>query len=406
MTGFANGGLDSSAPIKLSWQSVLGGGSGFKDLVAYAAEHGITLYPDFDFAYINERDTFDGVNLKSQAVRTIDGRYTRKQVYDSGYQMFQPVGGPAVSASVFESFWDKFGKRYNDYGNGAISLSTLGSDLNSDFDKNEPYHREDTKEYTEEFLSTVGETNRIMLSGGNAYALKYANVVTNVPLTSSDYIRASETVPFSGIVLHGSKQITGTPINMEGDIGSAVLSSIENGASPFFTLSYENTQNLKSDDYWSQYYSIAYDIWKEDVIRYYGILNDAIGTLQGSYISEHDFLDGYRVPDEDELAADRAAEAEVQKRNEEGTAAAEERYRLAQIRAKRLGTAEPSKYDYRYETETIDTQSKYKTQGGSVVLVGYEEGTKFILNYNSYAITVEYGGQQYQIEAMGFVKLG
>ena len=79
---------------------------------------------------------------------------------------------------------------------------------------------------------------------------------------------------------------------------------------------------------------------------------------------------------------------------------------MAQIRAKRLGTAEPSKYDYRYETETIDTQSKYKTQGGSVVLVGYEEGTKFILNYNSYAITVEYGGQQYQIEAMGFVKLG
>lgn len=406
LTGFANGGLDSTAPIKLSWQSVLGGSDGFKDLVAFASENGITVFPEFDFAYIGERDSFDGVNLKTQAVRTIDGRYTRKQVYDSGYQMFQAIGGPAVSASVFSDFWDKFGDRYNKYGNGAISLSTMGSDLNSDFDDDDPYHREDTKEFTEEFLAEVKENNQIMISGGNAYALKYADVITDVSLKSSDYIRASETVPFVGIVLHGSKVITGTPINMEGDIDSAVLSSIENGASPFFTLSYQNTQELKSDKNWSQYYSIAYDIWKEDVINYYEVLNDAIGDLQNSYIVNHEFLDGYRVPDEDEREADEKALAELEERNAAGAAEAAEKYRLAQIRAQRLGTEAPKERNYKFVPETLDVQSKYQTPTGSVVLVGYEGGVNFILNYNSYDVTVDYNGQQYQIEAMSFAKLG
>ena len=50
--------------------------------------------------------------------------------------------------------------------------------------------------------------------------------------------------------------------------------------------------------------------------------------------------------------------------------------------------------------------SKYKTARGTVVVVEYEGGTTFILNYNSFAIKVEYEGTKYEIEAMGFAKIG
>lgn len=407
LTGFANGGLDSTAPYKLSWQSALGGSDGLEALVAFAAEKGIALYPEFDFAYINQRETFDGVDLKAHAVKTIDGRYIRKQVYDSGFQEFVSVGGAAISASAFQYYWDGFSGRYNEYGIGSISLSTLGTDLNSDFDKNDPYHREDTKEYTADMLSSVSESNKIMISGGNAFALKYADIITDVSLTSSEYVRASETVPFTGIVLHGSKDITGTPINMEGDISQSVLNAIENGANLFFTLSYQNTQELASDEFWSKYYSISYDIWKDDVKKYYDILNGAMSDVQDAYIVDHDFLAAVRVPDADEAAADAAIKAEYDALVAAGQAEMQKKYDLAVARANRLGTAKPNAKDYRYVApEAPDLTTKYATQQGSVVYVEYEGNVGFVLNYNSFTVSATLtDGTVIEVEPYGFAKL-
>ena len=434
LTGFANGGLDSTAPIKLKWQSSLGGSDGLESLVSFAADKGIGLYPEFDFAYINSRDTFDGVDLKAHAVKTIDGRYIRKQVYDSGFQEFVSVGGAAISASVFDEYWEDFSGRFLDYNIGGISLSTLGTDLNSDFDDDDPHHREDTKEYTADMLQSVADANKVMISGGNAYALKYADIITDVSLTSSEYIRASQTVPFTGIVLHGSVDFTGTPINMEGDIDEAILNAIENGAGLFFTLSYQNTKELAADEFWSKYYSVSYDIWKNDVKEYYDILNGAMKDVQTSYITDHKFIDAIRDLDEDEIAADSAIydayEAEIRAAVE----AAEERYQLAVARAERLGAAAPDRNKFKPELPKALDQSgeiatytrmyvefcqgkitaeelgarpqmtsKYQTQTGSVVYVEYGDSVAFVLNYNSYPVRVQLGeAEAVVVEAGGF----
>ncbi len=390
LTGFANGGLDATVPYKLKWQSALGGDDGLESLISFAGENGIELYPEFDFAYVQSRGTFDGVNLKEHAVKTIDGRYIRKQVYDSGYQDFVSVGGAALSASVFEEYWDNFSEKYLKYNIGGISMATLGTDLNSDFDDDDPYHREDSKEFTSDMLASASESNKIMISGGNAYALKYASVVTDVSLTSSEYIRSSQSVPFTGMVLHGSVDFTGTPVNMEGDIDEALLNAIENGASMFFTLSYENTRELASDEFWSKYYSVSYDIWKDDVKKYYDILNGAMKDVQESYITDHAFVNAVRVPEDDEKAEDDALLAKYAEELATAQADADRRYALAVERAQRLGTAMPSKLDYKpAEVEMPDVVTKYQTQVGSVVYVEYENGTGFYLNYNTYPVSVQ-----------------
>ena len=96
----------------------------------------------------------------------------------------------------------------------------------------------------------------------------------------------------------------GSPLNMEGDINYAKLKAIENGASIYFTLSYQNTQLLKEDTLLSQYYSVRYDIWFDDVVEVYDELNREMGELQNKYIVHHEFLSGMRVPDTNELAGD------------------------------------------------------------------------------------------------------
>lgn len=436
LTGYANEGMEPTYPYNLKWTKIVGGADGFRDLVKYATENDFNIYPDFDFAYVKNFASFDGISLRKHAVRTIDDRYTSRRAYDAATQSFDRSFSLAISPAYYESLYAKFGPNYLEYGNSAIAATTLGTDLNSDFDEDEPYHREDNKEFTIELLEQLdNDYSSVMIEGGNAYAIKYADVILGASLTSSNNSKASQSIPFLGMVYHGSKVITGTATNMEGDINEAILNAIENGAGMYFILSYQNTNELKEDFMLSKYYSVSYDIWKDDVAKYYTVLNDAIKDLQTSYIVDHEFMDAERVPDEDELEADRIAEEEALAAEAEKEAEAllkEERAkRLAERLARESGeiieTEEPAEDTTATETDTeeetdgnvnefgeeildaeeeeIVVPDKYKTTVGSVVRVEYEGGVNFILNYNSFAITVEYDGQTYTIDGLNFVRI-
>ena len=127
---------------------------------------------------------------------------------------------------------------------------------------------------------------------------------------------------------------------MAGDIRYEILKCIENGASMYFILSYDNTEILKEDEMLSKYYSIRYDIWKDDVVSLYTELNEVLAPLQTKLITDHEFLIGERIPDTD-------------------------------------------------ETPDTEGTGKYRTMDdGRIVRVEYEDGTTFLLNYNYFAVTV------------------
>ena len=140
-----------------------------------------------------------------------------------------------------------------------------------------------------------------MTDGGNAYTWGYVDHIINVDLDSSRYVKSSASVPFIGAVLHGYVEFAGTPFNEEGDTDYAILRAIENGAGLYFILSYQNTNELKEDMFLSQYYSVRYDIWREDIVNYYNKLNEQLRDVQTKVIVEHSFLEGVRVLDEQEL---------------------------------------------------------------------------------------------------------
>ena len=340
LTGFANGGMTSTVPYHLNWESAVGGAAGFKKLVAYAKEQGFGIFPDFDFVYINKTDIFDGVDLKSHAVKTIDNRYTSKREWSATYQTYMGYYQLAIAPSSYDRFVSKLTSNYMKYNPTGISVSTLGSDLNSDFNEENPLNREDSKEYTLDALRKISELvnddgNRVevMTDGGNSYAWKYVDYILNMPMNSSRFNKSSNAVPFIGVVLHGYVNFAGTPINEEGDIEYAFLKAVENGASIYFTLAYQNTQKLKEDSRLSQHYSIIYDIWKDDLVELYVELNNLLCDLQDKLIIGHEFLTGERIPDADEVLAD-AEEAEQAARDEaEAAAAAEKKQQLAEALA-------------------------------------------------------------------------
>ena len=319
LTGYANGGMHYTMPGNLKFEKAVGGKQGFIELLEKAADvnkqedSNFGVFPDFDFAYMSNSALFDGHSAYKHNAQTIDGRYASKRVYSATQQKYENYYDMVISPAYFADFYEKLTENYKKYENViGISVSSLGSALNSDFDEDEPYNREDAKKFTADAFKYFSENyDQVMTDAGNAYTWKYVDHILGVYLDSSRYNFASEAVPFIGVVLHGSIRFAGEPLNMEGDLQYAMLKAIENGASPYFILSYQNTQVLKEDKQLSKYYSIRYDIWKDDIYDTYSVLNDVLKDVQDKYIVGHSFLPGAeRIPDSDELANDILSEYE------------------------------------------------------------------------------------------------
>ena len=329
LTGFTKGGItDPQVPYYLNWEGAVSEEMSYEELLK-DAEGKYGVYPDFDFAYVKGDGMFDGLSLKKHAVKTIDNRYSSKREYSATKHTYISYYDLALSPAYFSNFYNKLTKAYNDnYGRGGIAVSTLGHALNSDFDEDEPYNREDSKKFTVEALEHMSNSfDSVLTSGGNAYTWKYVDHITDVALDSSRYSQSWASVPFLGMVLHGYVEFAGEPINMEGNIEYALLKAIENGSAIQFILSYRNTNNLKNYEELSKYYSVRYDIWFDDVVSLYRELNTALNGVQTDLIEEHDFIKGTRIPDNDELiknaedliAANNKAEADYLKALDEMT---------------------------------------------------------------------------------------
>lgn len=308
MSGYTKGGMtNGTMPYNLKWEKTVSDDMDFEELLEMAKEEGFGLFPDFDFVFASNNTMFDGLSLKKHAVKTIDNRYTSKREYSATRHTHVSYFQLAISPAYFDHFYEKFVPKYQSYEPIGISVSTLGSYLNSDFDEDEPYNRDDSMQDTIKAFQYIREqfaNAEVMTSGGNAYSWKYVDHITDIALDSSRYSVSCASVPFLGIVLHGYVELAGSATNMEGNLDYAFLKSLENGASMKFILSYRNTANLKEYETLSKYYSVRYDIWFNDVVSMYHELNELLRGVQTSTIEEHSFLDGVRIPDDDELAAD------------------------------------------------------------------------------------------------------
>lgn len=423
LTGFVNGGLYSLPPTKADFQSEVGGDSGFKEFTQYAKDNNIGVYTDFDFVFLHNTGWFDGFSYSNNAVKTIDGRYTQRQQYYSDIQSLGANGEVVMSVSSLKEFYLKVKEDLEELGATGISAATLGKYLNSDFNTDAPYNREDARYETAKVLGLMKQDfGGVMTDAGNAYTWQYADHILNVALDSSRFINTSQAIPFVGMVLHGSVEFAGEPLNTAGDIDYEILKMIENGASPYFKLSYRNAEKLKEDMALSQYYSVRYDIWKEDLIKYYNEINEALKDVQTATIENHEFVEASRIPGELEKKEDEEALAEATEKNETEKRRTEEKERRAALLEEKLAAREllnnppetnadgeettqatettqttettetaeePTEETPAEEEELIDLTTKYLTQTGTVVKVTYSNGKTFILNYNNFDITCD-----------------
>ena len=314
LTGFANGGMHYTYPAKVRWERACGGKDAFDYLLSEAKKvtdegNGFGIFPDFDFIYIHNTEIFDGVSNLRNVSRMVDNRYASKQEYDAVLQEYVTYYTLVVNAGTFEELYGKFLSKYSAHAATGISVSTMGSDLNSNFDEDNLINRSEAEAYLTAVLDKmVNEQGyEVMVDKGNFYTYKYVSHIIGAATDSSHYRYSSYAVPFLGMVLHGYVNYTGEPLNYAGTPQYYILRAIENGAAPYYVLCYQNAGHLKDDSILSKYYGVDYNTWFESIIKTYNELNGAIGGLQSYKIVDHKIILGERVVDAGEQAANYAA---------------------------------------------------------------------------------------------------
>ena len=309
LTGYANGGMTFTYPTRVWWQGSLGGEAGFKALLdkaeavnAKSAEgYNLGVYPDFDFLYIVKEGLFDGVSRRGTASKMVDNRYASKQIYNSILQEYESTFSLVVSPDTYEGLYEKFLKDYSKYDAHGLSVSTLGSDLNSNFDEKNAINRELSLGYVKNLFGKMSADYSVMTDVGNIYSMKYVDHVLNMSVDSSHYQYSTYTVPFYGMVFHGYVNYAGSPVNYSGSTSYEILRAIENGAGLYYILCYQNTNYLKDDKNLSKYYGVDYHNWKDEIVSQYKIIDEALSDLQTDEIVDHVMLNAERVIDRDEI---------------------------------------------------------------------------------------------------------
>lgn len=282
---WANGGFDNRVNNTVKLIGALGDQKSFRDLSAYASQKNIGLYPDVDFMYVGEKTL--GFDANKNAAKTISDVTAFRYAYNLGTNaMDTDTGRYIVKPASLLGHVKGFLEKYQTYENPFISVSTFGTDLNSDFSAKNGSNREEAKNRVIESLEHLkGSGYAISSSGANAYTLKYLSFVTDVPEDSSRYYILDHSVPFYQIVIHGYIPYSGGKINLAGNQKAAFLKALELGASPSYLWTYAPNHELKGTDY--DYFSTYYENWYGSAMSLYRTLNEVLADVQGAAIVQH-----------------------------------------------------------------------------------------------------------------------
>ncbi|OXS61232.1 hypothetical protein B1A99_06880 [Cohnella sp. CIP 111063] len=286
-SGWFNKGYYHSLPDTVKPDSALGGRKGFADLIAYVRERNIELYPDaaFQRVYVNGK----GFRASRDAARFLNRKsarsYSRDIVTTNPDSSSHYLLSPRKLTDVVSGFLDD----YAPFRAGGVSLRDLGEDLNSDVTPRDTLNRQEAVGIVTDVLREIEDSvGRILVNGGNAYAIPYAGTIANAPLESSKFNIASEEVPFYSIVLRGYADLAGAPINhgRDQDPRSALLKMLETGSFAFYQWFYEQPTVIR-DTRLNHLYSSHYGNWLEEAVGLYKEANAVLSQVQGQTIAGH-----------------------------------------------------------------------------------------------------------------------
>ena len=287
--GWFNEGLNHETPDKVKVDSILGGKADLESLAGKLAAMGGKLYPDVAFQRVYQDE--GRFTPASDAARFVTREEALRAPFNRSLNYMDRELGSyyLLSPAKLPYYVDRFLREYATVGSDAVALRDLGDLLHSDYRVNRVIFRETAKNVVTEQLGKIRDHYPdLLIAGGNAYALAYADQLVNVPTSTSLFNITDEAVPFYQMVVHGYADYAGQPVNLddEQDVRTHLLRAVELGAAPHFLWSEEPSSKLKFTPY-DTMFSIQYASWYDRAVEMYREVNEALSGLRTVKMSAH-----------------------------------------------------------------------------------------------------------------------
>lgn len=289
MEGWSDEGKFGNQPDHFPADRHLGGMDGLRELSEYAKARGIDLYLTTNYvkpfkksdALRKSRDTIRGLN--KEVLEVYKPYVTTRQASRELYYFLKPD-------TIFKRHINKEVTTFSELGLTGVQLNHMGNTLYSDPGSKQPSFRKDTMNTWVESMDLMREqVGRTSVEYGFAYSFGHIDKINDIPLDSSQYFFADETIPFLQISLHGLIPYTASPSNLRDDPQAEFLRALEYGAQPSFELTYEDPVLLKRTMI-DNLFSSKFADWMDRSVEEYSQVEAVLNQVSYEPIINHEML--------------------------------------------------------------------------------------------------------------------
>lgn len=268
--GALDGGVNQNKTGRLSLLKRLGGKNGFKKLMGYSAAQGHSLFIDINLL------TWNGEKLLTyNAADSIFGESARAS------------SGNILSGIIGPKSFNRHLLRFSALEKTVIGLLTDAKEISSDGfcvnDAGSLLYSDYSGGFTDRQtacgiisanISSLSNGRKIMIDTGNLYAIRKADVIAELPLSPAVAEKRGlyEAVPFVQMIIHGTADYSGVPVNLCDDSEKAALRFIEYGACLSYEWCYEDIDNQND--------TFFYEEWLNSAAAFYVRANETLGDLR------------------------------------------------------------------------------------------------------------------------------
>ncbi|MGN6711030.1 DUF5696 domain-containing protein [Anaerocolumna jejuensis] len=288
-TGWMNGGVNQSILTGTRLISELGGKTGLKNLLGYAEENGIPFYLDGITQIAKNSGLSDGFMVSRDAARFASKEEAKLGEFSAIWYGIKENEESCylLKPEVIQKMVSNLKNAALDYGAYGVSLQDVGNTLSSDLYEKELVTREQSIKMEQASMEEIKKDGLgIIINNGNAYAVSYADFITNMDLFGSDYSIIDRSVPVYQIALHGYVNYSGNAVNLSDNYEELILKSAETGAGLYFTFMKEAATVLQNSPY-TCYFGADFSKWEEDAKEIYYKYNNAFKNLYNQKITDH-----------------------------------------------------------------------------------------------------------------------
>ena len=193
-----------------------------------------------------------------------------------------------VSASKLQERGESIVEKTKDDLQKNIAVRDLATVIYANYQKKNRESREECVAAAVESLKVLCEGfSEVSSAGANLYALPYLSRITEVPLSSSDYLLADEDIPFLSLIYGGFAELYSVSVNLSEEPQLSICDALSFGVIPSFTLFYDCELKLPETE-GERFFGCRYESVKEDVLdlwkEYVGARERFSGRLTGHRI--------------------------------------------------------------------------------------------------------------------------